>query len=31
MSEDGKATESVDYISYLLMLRDAFLKVKPKR
>lgn len=30
LSEDGKATESADYISYLRMLRDAFLEVKPK-
>lgn len=30
LSEDGKAVESVNYISYLRMLRDAFLEVKLK-
>lgn len=29
-SRDGQAIEAVNYISYLRMLRDAFLEVKPK-
>lgn len=30
LSKDGQAIESADYISYLRMLRDAFLEVNPK-
>lgn len=30
LSEDGRAVESVNYIAYLRMLRDALLNVKPK-
>lgn len=30
LNQDGQATESVNYISYLRMLRDALLDVKPK-
>ena len=30
LSQDGQAVESCNYISYLRMLRDAFLDVKPK-
>lgn len=30
LSRDGNAIKSVDYISYLRMLRDAFLEVKSK-
>ena len=30
LSQDGQAVEAVNYISYLRMLRDAFLDVKPK-
>lgn len=30
LSRDGQAVNSVDYISYLRMLRDALLDVKPK-